>query len=218
MSNSHHFSVNGRDFSADDKVVTGREIRAEAGLVPPSDFILIEVGERSSRSIGLEEKIELEAGRPAVFLAFESDRIYAFTVNERGYEWGAPEIAAADIRRYAVVPDGEDLFLDSPADRPIAPEDTVRLAGKGTERIISKPKEKVRIVVNTREKFVAPGLISFLQIVLLAFPDLQPGPNTSFTVSFLKGPDDRPEGSLIDGEFITVRKGMRFNVSATDKS
>lgn len=218
MSNSHHFSVNGRDFSSDDKVVTGREIRAEAGLVPPSDFILIEVGERSSRSIGLEEKIELEAGRPAVFLAFESDRIYAFTVNERGYEWGAPEIAAADIRRYAAVPDGEDLFLDSHADRPIAPEGTVRLAGKGTERIISKPKEKVRIVVNTREKFVAPGLISFLQIVLLAFPDLQPGPNTSFTVSFLKGPDDRPEGSLIDGEFITVRKGMRFNVSATDKS
>lgn len=212
------FIVNDVEYSTNDQIISGREIRTAANLAPPSEFVLIELGTRTSRSIGLEEKADLSADGTARFISFEGDRVYSLTVNERGYEWGRPTISALEIRRYASIPDSDDLFLDSDADKPIKFDGDVKLVRKGTERVISKPKEKIKIFVNTREKFVDPGCISFSQIVKLAFPNLPVGPNTSFTVSYLKGPDENPEGSLVEGECVTVRKGMRFNVSATDKS
>ena len=218
MPTQYKFSVDGREFQMSDPIVTGREIRSTAGLAPASDFVLIAIGERTSRSVGLEEGVTLEPGQSAIFLSFQTDRIFSFTVNERGYEWGAPLIAATAIRLYAQIPEDQALFLDSDADKPISNDGVVDLARKGTERIISKTREKIRIIVNTRERFVEPGLISFQQIVQLAFPDMPVGPNTSFTVSYRKGPDEKPEGTLVEGESIKVRKGMSFNVSATDKS
>ncbi|AGS20611.1 multiubiquitin domain-containing protein [Rhizobium etli] len=154
----------------------------------------------------------------AKFLSFEGDRVFTLIINERGYEWGRAIISTAEIRRYASIPEDHDLFLDNDADKPIEADGEGNLARKGAERIVSKPKEKVKIFVNTREKLVDPGRISFSELVKLAFSDLPVGPNTSFTVSYLKGPDDKPEGSLVEGESVKVRKGMRFNVSATDKS
>ncbi|WP_205625824.1 multiubiquitin domain-containing protein [Ensifer aridi] len=87
-----------------------------------------------------------------------------------------------------------------------------------TQGMKPKPEKTIRIIVNTREKFVEPGMISFQEVVRLAFPDLPAGPNTSFTVSYRKGSDERPEATLVDGESVKVKKGMVFNVSATDKS
>ncbi|NTG08849.1 multiubiquitin domain-containing protein [Rhizobium rhizogenes] len=217
MPSQFQFNVNGVEYVTNDQLVSGREIRTAANLVPSSDFVLIELGDKTSRSVGLEEMVDLSQGTGA-FLSFEGDRVFTLTINERGYEWGSATISAANIRRYASIPEDHDLFLDNDADKPIEADGEVNLGRKGAERIVSKPKEKVKIFVNTREKFVDPGRISFSQVVRLAFPELPVGPNTSFTVSYLKGPDDKPEGTLVEGESVKVRKGMRFNVSATDKS
>ncbi|MFZ1233010.1 MAG: multiubiquitin domain-containing protein, partial [Thiofilum sp.] len=103
-------------------------------------------------------------------------------------------------------------------DKTIKNDETVCLKATGTERIFSRLPEKIIIFVNTREKHVAPGKITFLELVKLAFPEFQEGPNTSFTVSYRKGCGERPEGTLIEGESIKITKGMHFNVSATDKS
>ncbi|NEK56198.1 hypothetical protein GUK36_44045, partial [Rhizobium leguminosarum] len=124
--------------------ISGREIRTGANLVPPSDFVLIELGDKTSRSIGLEEKSDLSSGA-ARFLSFEGDRVFTLTINERGYEWGSATISTAEIRRYASIPEDHDLFLDNDADKPIEADGEVNLARKGAERIVSKPKEKVKI-------------------------------------------------------------------------
>ncbi len=214
----YQYRLNEQVFETNDPAVTGRDVRAQAELVPVSDYTLIQLGDRTTRSVGLEESIDLNGDLMPEFLSFSGDRIFSLTINERGYEWGAEEIPVSAIRRHAAIPDDHELILDSEGDRVLEEDDVVRLKSKGVERVRSRPAEQICIIVNTRQKFVAPGRISFAQLVVLAFPDLPIGPNTAFTVSYRKGRGDNPEGTLIEGETIKVKKGMVFNVSATDKS
>ena len=215
---TYSYEIDGTPVETDDPVLTGRDVRSQAGLAPASDHVLIEIGERSTRSIGLEERIDLREDRVPEMRSFLSDRVFSLTVNERGFEWGAEQISAIDIRRYGRIPDDHELILDSKGDRPIADDDIVRLKPKGVERVRSQPAETVCIIVNTRQKQVPRGRITFVALTALAFPDAPHGPDTAFTVSFRKGAGTQPEGTLVEGEDVRVQKGMVFNVSATDKS
>ncbi len=221
MPNNAHkykYQLDGEVFVSEDAILTGRQIRANARLNPASHFILIEMGNQTSRSVGLEEKIELDENEVPIFVSFNSDRVFSLTINERGYEWGTEDISVSDIRRYAEIPDGHEIVLDSSGDKVLDEDNVVHLKPKGVERIFSRQPEKICIFVNTREKQVEPGKITFMELVKLAFPDLPITPNTSFTVSYRKGHDNSPEGTLIKGESVKLKKGMMFNVSATDKS
>ena len=83
----------------------------------------------------------------------------------------------------------------------------------------SKKSEKhVTIIVNGREKSVGKGELTFEEIVSLAFDDPPTGELVCFTVTYRRGHGQKPEGTLTEGESIRVREGMRFNVTATDKS
>lgn len=216
--NTYQYELDGELVATAHPILTGRDIHAKAGHTPVSNFVLIKIGDLSSSSIGLEEEIHLKCGEAPVLLSFNSDRVFSLLINERGYEWGDEEISATDIRRHAAIPDDHELVLDSDGDHLISDDDVVRLKHKGVERIRSRPAEKICIVVNTRQKWVEPGKITFAELIALAFPDMPQGPNTAFTVSYRKGTGDKPEGTLIEGEMVKLKKGMVFNVSATDKS
>ncbi len=79
-------------------------------------------------------------------------------------------------------------------------------------------KDHVTIIVNGRRFEVHRGRISFEEVVRLAFPTPPGGGNTIFTVTFKGGCGDRPQGTMVEGDTVTVREGMVFNVTATDKS
>lgn len=74
------------------------------------------------------------------------------------------------------------------------------------------------IIVNGRQKIVNEKVLSFTQIVALAFDNPPSGPNIVFTVTYRKGEGNKPEGSLVDGDTVKIKDGMIFNVTATDKS
>jgi len=76
----------------------------------------------------------------------------------------------------------------------------------------------ITIVVNGREKIVAGKELSFAQLVALAFDTPPTGENIVFTITYRRGHGDKPEGSLVEGETVKIKKGMIFNVTATDKS
>lgn len=80
-----------------------------------------------------------------------------------------------------------------------------------------KDPDTVTIIVNTREKSVPKGKISFEQVVALAFDTPPTGPNVAFTVLYRRGQGNH-EGSLVPGSTVEVVEGMIFNVSATDRS
>lgn len=211
------YTLDGKPVETSDPVLTGRDIRSKAGLVPASDYVIIEIGKLSSRSLGLEEELVLRDGCLIELRSFASDRVFSFTINECGFEWGSDEIGAADIRRYGQIPDDHELVLDSKGDELIPDDGVVCLNPKGVERIRSRPA-MVRIFINTREEYVEPGNISFKDLIALAFPDTTFGPNFEFTVGYRKGDDKKPEGSLVDKEDTKVVEGMIINVTATDKS
>ena len=76
----------------------------------------------------------------------------------------------------------------------------------------------ITIVVDGREKIVAGKELSFAQLVALAFDTPPTGENIVFTITYRRGHGDKPEGSLVEGETVKIKKGMIFNVTATDKS
>ena len=76
----------------------------------------------------------------------------------------------------------------------------------------------ITIVVNGREKTVTGKELTFAQLVALAFDTPPTGENIVFTITYRRGHGDKPEGSLVEGETVKIKKGMIFNVTATDKS
>lgn len=204
-----------------DPKVTGRQVRNLASASPASAFVLIIITKNSTQSVGLDRSIDLnDIEKPAVFRLFRSDRVFSFTVDERGFEWGAASIGEEDIRAIAGVPDDHELILDSDGDRVLHDDEEVILKRVGVERILSRPQKNlsINIIVNTRPKTVSKRRLTFMELINLAFEPLPSGENMAFTVSYRKGPKWRPEGSLLEGDKTRIIEGMVFNVSATDKS
>lgn len=210
------FSVNGRALRSRDRVLTGRQIRSEAGFDPASEHVLILVVERGTRSIGLDETLELDADGGTKLRAFFGDRVFSFTLDERGYEWGAPTIAVDELRALAGVPEERELVLDADEDDVLEAGTELRLDRAGAERIRSRPvrARTVTIVVNGREKEVPRGRISHEQVLELAFGSCAPA--VTHTVTWRDRGGD--EGSLLPGESVRVREGMIFNATATNRS
>lgn len=75
------------------------------------------------------------------------------------------------------------------------------------------------IIVNGRPREVEGKEITFDAIVHLAFDPPPYGENTIFTVTYRKGGNEnRPEGVMVEGDSIKIKKGTTFNVSATNRS
>jgi hypothetical protein len=74
------------------------------------------------------------------------------------------------------------------------------------------------IVVNGREKTISEKELTFGQLVALAFDNPPTGEFICFTITYRRGQGNKPEGSLTEDETVKIKKGMIFNVTATDKS
>ena len=78
--------------------------------------------------------------------------------------------------------------------------------------------KEIEIFVNGREKTVTTRKLTFAEVVALAFDPIPSGPYVCITVTYRRGHGHKPEGSLVEGETVRIKKGMIFNVTATDKS
>ena len=74
------------------------------------------------------------------------------------------------------------------------------------------------IIVNAEEKTVESDLVSYEEVVKLAYPT-PPSPETRYTVTYRKAKEPNHEGSLAPGHSVEVKKeGTIFNVKPTGKS
>jgi len=84
---------------------------------------------------------------------------------------------------------------------------------------MSQEAKPITIIVNGQEKQWDQKEISFTQVVNLAFDGNPPtGPNVMFTVAYYRGHENKPQGTLVEGQSVRVKKDMRFDVTATNKS
>lgn len=87
------------------------------------------------------------------------------------------------------------------------------------EAPIAPPHEKhFEIFVNGRKREVTTPVLSFTEVVALAFNPVPTDPNIMFTVTYRHGPKENPQGELLEGGTVAIKSGMIFNVTPTNKS
>lgn len=74
----------------------------------------------------------------------------------------------------------------------------------------------VTIIVNGRPREVTGKLVSYEEIVKLAFPDDPFNKDIDFTVTYAS-PHGK-DGELVAGQEVHVKEGMVFNVTKTNRS
>jgi len=196
-------SVNEKAVSVPSPVALGQQIRSAAGLVPEENWVLIRLIPDGTRSIGLDEPVDMRHGGVTSFRAFENDRVYSFTLAGRGYEWGAPSIGEEELRSIAGIADTDVLVLERKGHGGIELADgaEINLDGAGVERLVTR-KGVVEVFLDDESKKIPRGVYTTEE--LIGVLGVEPG-----YVLDLKTPDGRLE-PLQPGEKTRVRKGMHF--------
>jgi hypothetical protein len=101
-------------------------------------------------------------------------------------------------------------------DKPV-PDDGSTVHLKEDEHFHSA-KAQWAIVVNAVEVVVDHDVLTFDELVKIAFPVPPAGPHPKFTITFEKAASKPHEGSLKEGQTVTVKNGTEFDVIHSNRS
>ena len=207
------------NYSSKDPVLTGEQIIEKSGKHPAEEYILLHVeNDGMLEDLNLRETIKISK-KDELFYLFKNDQTYNLELNGRRYPWGSSTINDSALRMIGNIPENHSLWLEkrSEADIEIKDDICVDLDASGLEKIYSKQSE-LEIIINGKTKKVSSSELSFSELVELAFPNQATNPNTAYTITYKRGCDCSPEGSLVKGQNVCIKDGGVFNVTATDKS
>ncbi|WP_158642270.1 multiubiquitin domain-containing protein [Actinomadura sp. WAC 06369] len=88
----------------------------------------------------------------------------------------------------------------------------------GTLEQVGSRLRLVTIIVNTRSYGWDSKVITFEQVVELAYPGQPPTDQNTYTVRYSRGHGGHGAGSLTAGHSVRVKKGMVFDVIRTSQS
>lgn len=204
-----------------DPVPTGRQVLEEAGFRPVDDYLLYQLLTNGHLDLlSPDDTTDLRQAGIEKFLAFKSDRSFRFYIDGQAQDWGAQRISGRTLKQLAGVDSQKyDIFLVVPGDDDelIEDRDLFDLARPGVEHFAAV-EINIKVFVNTDPVFVHTRTMSYWEVVHLAYPDAQPGPNSPYTVTYAKGYEGTSLINLVDGQHVRIKKGMHFNVTPTDKS
>ena len=86
------------------------------------------------------------------------------------------------------------------------------------EKKLEKKVHKVTIIVNGEEKEVKKENISYEEVIILAFGSYNDSDDVAYTIMYFRGNNEKPNGFLLKGQEVNVKKEMKFNVSKTNRS
>ena len=183
-------------------VLDGGRILDEAGFRPAEDHVLIQLLLPGTRSVGLDEEVDLRGDGSDAFRAFKSDRIFRFTIDDRGYEWGVAKITEPELRRIAVVEGDGTLVLERDGKAiELAADDIIELGQTGTERL--RVVKFVTVYLNGDvEKKIPSGAYKTEELIRVL------GVEAGYVLDIL---DDKGKlEALPPGQTTQVRAGMKF--------
>lgn len=216
--------LNFRRIDIADPVPLGRQILAAAGLHATDDFSLYAIIASSGdfEDVRLDEPFDLRGRGVERFIAFQTDRDFKLTINDSQVLWGDPSISADVLYGLARPSDGDAVFLvvRGGEDRQIEPGESVDLTAPGVEHFITAPKRKltIEIIVNGREVEVSDRIVSFDQLVAIAYPGEPPTPGIIYSITYRKVASQPHSGELAAGGSVEVKNGSIFNVGRTVQS
>lgn len=195
-------SVNGEMVKFANPEPKGAHILDKAGLKPAEDYALIQLLRRSSRSIGLDDTVDLRSAGTEEFRAFKSDRIFRFTLNGHGYEWGADKLPENELRVIGHVPGDEEIVLERDGDDvDLGPADVLDLGHGGTEHLHTE-KRLITVFFENEPREIPRGTYTTEELKTLF------GVQEGYVLEFINH-----EGQLTplrSGEKLRVKEGMKF--------
>lgn len=81
-----------------------------------------------------------------------------------------------------------------------------------------KDKTVTIVVDGTPHEVPKKELITYTEVVTLAYPDYPQHPEITYSVTYTHGHGDKPEGILAPGGSVKVKEGMSFRVNRTGQS
>ena len=138
-------------------------------------------------------------------------------INGVNYKWEHSLIKGSEIKNLGGIDPSAELYLQAnglDSDELILDNQEIDLSNPGIEKFYSK--EKVVIIVNAREHIWDDLMISYDQLVLLAYGKIEN--NKSYTITYSCGPKENREGFLVKGQSVLVYNKMIFNVTGTNQS
>lgn len=193
--------VNGAEIRFKDQIPDGGQILSKADFDPADEYVLIQLLRHESRSISLDEPVELREDGAEVFKAFRSDRIYRFTIDNRGYEWGNAKIAEPELRELAGVGEDQILILQQDGeDRELESEDIIDLGDPGTEHLLTASR-LINVFLDGESRMISRGTHTTEQLLQLL--EVESG----YLLNVLK---NGQLNLLEPGDKIRVKDGMHF--------
>lgn len=213
------FVIEGKEHETFDQYKTGAEVKQLAGIPLETELYLSISKPYEDELIENEKQVNL--ARPETEYFFVKKKLH-LVIDERPFIWYKQYIRGIQIRELGNIPADNEIFLDIKAgwqDDQILDDEVVDLARPGKERFFSKPKPRdFTIIVNARQHVWKEQNISFEQLVVLAFGSYDNNPNKGYTVTYSRGYEPKPEGTMVKGSIVRVKNKMVFDVTATDKS
>jgi hypothetical protein len=195
-------TVNGAVAQFGNPQPTGADILDKAGCKPVGDFVLIQLMRRQTRSIGLDETVDLTAPGTEAFRAFKNDRVFRFTLNDHGFEWGSPKIEEAELRAICQVGDDEVILLNrDEGDTELKQDEELDLGKAGTEHLHTE-KRLITVFFENNPREISRGTYTTEQLKDLF------GVQQGYVLEVIN-----EEGNLTElkpGKKLRVRDGMRF--------
>jgi len=203
-----------------DPVPLGRQILEAASLHPRDGYSLFAIlASGDFEDVRLDEPFDLRERGAERFVAFLTDRDFKLTIDDKQLAWGKPIISGAELYKLAAPRDGEGVFLEMRGgeDELIESGEMINLDEPEIERFITAPTT-YEIIVNARTRTVDNSLVTFGQIVQLAFSG-QHQSNVEFSMTYRNAASTPHAGELGAGGAVNVKhKGTIFNVTRTVQS
>jgi hypothetical protein len=195
-------TVNGVTVKFSEAMPKGEHILDKADLKPASDYVLIQIRAHSSQSVGLDATVDLRAEGTEVFRAFKSDRIFLFTLNDHGYEWGVDKIPEPELRVICHVREDEVLVLERDSnDIDLKPNDVLDLGRAGTEHLHTE-KRLITVFYENEPREIARGTYTTEQL------KDKFGVQEGYVLEFIN--DEGQLTPLKPGAKLKVKEGMKF--------
>ncbi|EMK0758974.1 multiubiquitin domain-containing protein [Acinetobacter baumannii] len=207
-----------------DPMPTGRQILTAIGLDDREEVTLYAILPNGDfEDIRLNETYDLRGREIERFIIFKTDREFKLKLDGRELKWGQPTIEAHSLYVLSGIGPDQAIFFEvrGGTDRLLEADEILDLTNSGVEHFITakRPIRDYTIVVNSREETVTNPVVTFEQIVQLAFPNAPCESNTIYSMTYRNAASRPHAGELAEGGVVEVKhKGTIFNVTKTIQS
>jgi len=199
------FALNGVDFRTiqlDDPVPTGRQILKAAGKHNVDDHALFVITDDGDfEDVRPDEAVDLRGRAMLRFVAFDTDPLRRFKLNDSRIVWGGSSVPEVVLRSLSGIGTAEAVFLEvrGGTDQLVPVGGMADLTAAGVERFITAPhKVSYRFFVNGKAYETEKKKLTGAEIKAIV-----PGWDESHDLA-LEGEGDDPDRIVADDEAVSL--------------